>query len=270
MSNTRMKTFKVLVQSSSKNSIDIAYYIDENIRAINSLGIMVQMEKIAEDEMDAEMVEALRKRGITRFPALLTNDGKVVIGKDKIKDMFDRGIQGQRRGDRLAPGGEYEGGNNSEFGSNPSMTDFWMRELYSGVGRDGKPIPKKDQEKEEGDETADMERKLRDYQRNVPKHRRGGDSRDRDIDMGAATQQRRRGGRRRPEPDPDDNIADVCDNCGQDPCDCDDVYDAPPRGGGRQMDDSPRGGTAVGLSGDAMDDKMMAAWMANNPNGNDY
>ncbi len=269
MTSNRMKTFKVIVQGGKKNSLDIAQYIDENIRAVNNLGIIIRMEKISEDEMDAEMVEALRKRGITRLPALLTNEGKVFVGKDKIMDLFDRGIRGQRRGARLDPGDVGYGGN-TEMGSNPDMTDFWMRELYAGQDpRSGKMLPRKDKDEGE-DEGADIEKRLRDYQRNVPKHRRA-DARDKDIDMDAVQQQRRRG-RRKTEPDPDDNIADVCDNCGHDPCDCedDDYGGREPVRGGRPTDTEPRGGTVAGLGGDAMDDKMLTAWMQNNPGGSDY
>lgn len=228
-----MKTFKVLVQS-KEHSMELAYYLDDHIREINRLGICVRVEKIGADEMDDEMAEALRKRGITRLPAMIMNDGCAIIGKDKIIDMFEKGVQGQRRGAKLSadsPGMEY--------GTNPDMSEFWMRELYN---RNGHEITPKKDEDEDRSEGFDMERRMRDYERNIPKHRRGGETRERDFDQTAVQQQQKRGGRNHGPPPiiNDDNIADT-------------PYD------------EPRGSHSGDVNGDAMDEKMMSAWMQNNP-----
>jgi hypothetical protein len=255
MAAQRMKVFKVLVQDSD-NCIELARYINKNIKSINKLGIEIRMEKIEKDEFDDDMVEALRKRGITRLPAMVTNDGKTHVGLKVIIDMFEKGINNQSNASRVSP----EMDLSSEMGSNPDMNNFWMRELYAGQDNKGRPIPKKDEDEEIG-EKNDIERRLRDYDKNQPVHRRQADTREPAFDRDVENQQRRRRGNGRPPPPayPEDNIDD------DDEYD-DGGYDGPPA---RRGSDDIMSSAASTMGEDAMDDKMMSAWMQNNPAG-DY
>jgi hypothetical protein len=247
-------TFKIFVRSTAK-CLEILRYLDKNITTINAVGAKVQVEKIVSEEVDDDLLHLFRQKGISRLPALLAPDGKVFIGLKQITDVFDRNINNMANNKRFAAGGgdggagsyiDYEAGGNAELGSNPDMTDFWMRELYSGCDRRGRYIPRKDKDERE-DEGADIERKLADYRRRVPKHRRTDRGQERDIDMPIR-------GRRAPRDDDDDayddNVADSDD-------------ESPPRRGrgGRAPPMAPTGD----IKGDDMDRRMLAAWIDKTP-----
>jgi hypothetical protein len=123
------KTFKLIVQVSD-TCIELLRYLDKNIVSVNNLGAKVQVEKIGKDEFDEDMVETLRKKGITRLPALVAPDGKLFIGLKKIMDLFEKNLNNVRNDARTgAIGGPAE---DAEMGSNPDLTDFWSRELFAG------------------------------------------------------------------------------------------------------------------------------------------
>lgn len=242
--NDRTKMFKILVQC-KPHSIELAHYIDNHILNINNIGIFINMEKIGSDD-DEKIVGALRKRGITRLPAMILDNGQVVVGKDKIIDLFKMRLQGDGYNNN-------DVGCRTDYGTNPDMADFWMHELYSDT--DGKKLPKNDTD-EDNNEGNDIDRRLRNYDSNIPKHRRGGATSERDFDQ-TTSQRKRRSNNGPPE---------IVDNTTND--NVDDIDE--PRGNESYMNHNgggPRGGNITGLSGDAMDEKMMTAWMQNNPVG---
>ena len=236
------KTFKLIVQVSD-NCLDLLRYIDKNISDINSLGVRLHVEKIAKSECDDEMIENLRKHGITRLPALISPDNKIFIGIACITNLFEKNLNNIRTGQRVGPikEGFNQSATSAEIGSNPDMTDYWMRELYSGTDENGKLKPRDDPDEAE-DESKDYEKKMRDQQKNQPKQRRQGSDRERDVEPAPRT-------RRRNYEESDDNIADS-----------DDEYIPTRRS--NKMPELPSTGDA---SGDNMDDRMLAAWMENNP-----
>ncbi len=238
---SQIKTFKLIVQVSD-NCLDLLRYLDKNISDINKLGVKVQVEKIARDEFDDEMVENLRKRGITRLPALIAPDNKIFIGLASITSLFEKNLNNVRTGQRVGPIRDGNDEMSTEMGSNPDMTDFWMKELYEGTDRStGKLIVRNDKD-EPDDESGDIERKMSMYRRNVPKHRQQSSGREKDIDP-----MPRNRGRRRDELE--DNI------------EVDDEYDEPePPRRGRASTMEP----SDDVAGDDMDQRMMAAWMDNN------
>ncbi len=233
-SGSGTRTFKVLVQSKG-NSIELSHYIDKNIRAINDMGIFVRMEKIGVGDLDNEMIEILRKSGITRLPAMVTGDQYPVIGKDKIINMFENIINSHRRGPDMFGGLGADLG--ADLGSN--IGDFWSRELFA-TGKDGKIVPRKDDEAEYDNGKTDIEQRMRDYNQRVPKHRTGGNTRERDFNPEPTSRRRHR-----EEPEPNDNIDDY--------------------GGGGDYDEPMQGpgGDLMGMNDDALDKKMMDALLQN-------
>lgn len=249
---SQTKTFKLIV-TVTDNCLEICRYLDKNIVSVNKLGAKVHIEKISKAEFDESMVESLRKKGITRLPTLVTPDNKLFIGLKSIRDLFEKNLRNMRTGERVGPINEFGGpAASAEMGSNPDLTEWWTRELFEGYDpRRRAYVPRKDEdENEEENAEQDIQRRLADYNRNVPKHRRAGAEREREIDF--VPRQRRR---RAPEPDPEDNID--SDDDDQYP-----EYDEPQQ--------RPTGrATRVSLSGDArgddMDQRMLAAWLDNNP-----
>lgn len=242
---SQAKTFKLIVQVSDA-CLELLRYVNKNIGDVNKLGARVAVEKISKNEMDEDMIEMLRKKGITRLPALIAPDGKVFIGLKKIMDLFEKNLNNARNSERVSASDGYDGpAADSEIGSNPDLNNFWQQELYAGMDRKGKMIPRKDKDEDEG-ESADIEKRMSDYRRNVPKHRRTG-GRERDIEQ--PTRERRR--HHEDPPSDDDNIADSEDEGG---------YDEPEQPKGR----APRLPSTGDSRGDDMDQRMLAAWMANN------
>jgi hypothetical protein len=119
-----------------------------------------------------------------------------------------------------------------------------MKELYSGVTKRGKFIPREDDDDDDAElNKHDIQRRMAQYDRNKPRHRRaGGGERNRDYDDEPR--------RRRYDDDDVDNIDDSDDE------------PEPPRRGGKKRPQVSNSGDA---RGDDMDDQMLAAWMDNNP-----
>jgi hypothetical protein len=245
------KTFKLIVTISPK-SIQLLRYLNKHISQINTLGAKVHIEKLDKDAFDEDMVSALKRKGITRLPALMSPDGKNFIGLKNITELFDRNLQTLRNSSRISADLDPYGGpaTGAEMGSNPDMNDFYMRELFNGVDKHGQPIARVDKD-EADNEGGDIGDRMRAYERNIPSHRQGNSGRERDIDTGPRQRGRTRDeddyerprGRGRGRDDPDDNI--------------EDPENTPIR--------APRLPSTGDGGGDAMDRRMMDAWLDNNP-----
>ncbi|SIP86048.1 Hypothetical protein PACV_335 [Pacmanvirus A23] len=234
---SQTKTFKLIVQVSD-NCLDLLRYLDKNINDINKLGVRVQVEKIAKDEFDDEMVENLRKRGITRLPALIAPDNKIFIGLASITNLFEKNLNNVRTGQRVGP---IRGGDSSESDSNLDISDYMMKEMYEGTDRSTGKIIVKDDKDELDDEASDIERKMGQYRRNIPKHRQQSSGRERDIDPVPRNRNRRRD-------ELEDNI------------EVDDYDEPEPPRRGRASAIEP----SDDMAGDDMDQRMLSAWMDNN------
>lgn len=252
-----MQTFKLIV-TANENCMKILKYLQKCINDINRLGVRVQIEKISRKEFDEDMVDMLRRKGITRLPVLLAPDGASFIGVGKITDLFEKNLKNQKTGARVDVMSAHTSGN-SEMGSNPALTDFWMSEMYGGKDNSGKLIPKKDQD-EGDDDRNDMDAKMRNYQSRVPRHRGGGAAPELNMEV-PDRPRRRRGG----EP-PQDNIA-----------------EQPRRRVHTEYDDNDDGmdyqppastvGTPIRApkftpsdeGGEDVDQKMLSAWLENIP-----
>jgi hypothetical protein len=128
-----------------------------------------------------------------------------------------------------------------------------MSEMYGGSSRDenGRITPKKDTD-EGMDEQNDFDTKMRQYRERVPKHRGGGEQAERNIEAPARPRRRRQETPAREEPA--DNIA------------AEDMpeYDLPTSTPGTPIR-APRY-TPTEEGGEDVDQKMLNAWLDNNPN----
>lgn len=250
-----MKNFKLIV-TPNENCLKVLKYLQKSITDINAMGVRVQVEKISHKNFDEDMVEILRRKGITRLPVLIAPDGASFIGVVKITELFERNIKNLKNGNRVSPAGaenpKLNKGGNDEMGTNPALTDFWMSEMYGGKDDNGRLIPKKDQD-EGDDDRNDMDAKMRNYQSRVPRHRGGGAQTERNIEP--AERPRRR--RNAPAAQPVDNIADDHHDEGMEYEPPDITPSTPIR--------APKF-TPSEEGGDEYDQKMLNAWLDNNPN----
>lgn len=235
------KTFKLLVQV-SECCLDILRYFEANIIQINQLGIRIHVEKINKKDLDEELVHKLNSKGITRLPALITDSGKVYIGIGKIRNAFETEFNSARKSEIGEP--SYGAASGAEMGSNPELQDFYTRELYEGF-KDGKFIPRKDDEKNDSDRN-DIEDRMKRYNQNVPTHRRSQESSE---EFNNQTPRQRQRNHDYDNDSSYDNIADESEVKSP---------DAPRRG----ANDSIR--KSFQPTDDALDDKMMAAWIDKN------
>ena len=232
------QTIKLFVQSSTI-CVQLLTYVDKVIKDVNAMGTRILVEKVDGD--DTEQLDAFRRRGIERLPALVLTDGTTRIGDAKIRALIDDNLRRLRADDKFNA--------NAEFGTNTEMADFWGREMFSGVDKKGGRVPRQDDdEADDENDAGDIARRLDTYRRNVPRHRRSGG--ERDVDRAPVRASRY---------DDDDNIAD----------DDEDVDDDRGRGDRRDGRDTRRADAAFGApsddaAGDAMDRKMLDVYMDNN------
>lgn len=241
-----MKTFKLIVTTNDKCK-KVLHYLSGCISDINLMGVRVHIEKISRNEFDEDMVALLRRKGITRLPVLIAPDGATFVGVNNITELFERNLKSLKNGGRVAPAGGGSIKANTELGSNPELTDFWMSEMYGGKDESGKLIPRKDADEGQG-EGSDMDSQMRAYQQRVPRHRGGGAQPERNIEPPARPRRKKEAPVRVEAPE--DNIAEG-------------EYDIPaetPQTPIRapQYSQTDEGGADV-------DQKMLAAWLDNNP-----
>jgi hypothetical protein len=235
-----MKTFKLIV-TPNENCVKVLLYISRCIDQINVMGVRIKVEKIRKSEFDEDMVKILRRRGITRLPVLVAPDGKSFTGVNSITELFEKNLRTLKNGGRVAPVSKPE----ADFGTNPDLAEFWMKEMSKKDGEDN----------DMNGENNDFDSKLRQYQSRVPKHRGGGAAPEVNID--APERQRRqrpsRAETRVHAPKMEDNI-----DSGDYP-----DYDLPAATPSTpirapKLEPSDEGGADV-------DQKMLAAWLDNNP-----
>ncbi len=216
-----MTTFKLIV-TVNDNCVAVLKYLNKTIRDINNLGVRVQIEKIATDDFDAEMVNILRKRGIVRLPVLIAPDGVKFTGVKDITGLFEKNLKSGRNNTKVAPV------------DTSNVHDFMLREMQRTDNNT------KD---DDLDERVDFNQRMQDYQKRVPVHRGGGTQPERNIDQNEQQPPRRQQGRRAP---PTIDTRDTNrDNIGEYP-----GYDLP------QLDATPGAGEVNPDLGDAANDEM--------------
>src|ERR1700689_2351997 len=88
MTHVNDRIFKIFLRV-QPTSLELARYLDKNIDGINRTGIKIQLEKLADCDFDAGLIDMLQKKGITRMPAMISSNGKVSVGLKQIIDVFD-------------------------------------------------------------------------------------------------------------------------------------------------------------------------------------
>lgn len=74
-----------VVVTETENSIRLCKWLNNNIKAINDVGLFIKLKKVPTKGGEAkELIASLKSRGITRLPALISPDGKNAIGTDDI------------------------------------------------------------------------------------------------------------------------------------------------------------------------------------------
>jgi hypothetical protein len=229
------RSVKIIVRV-QEPSLKILRYIDKHIDEINGRGIKVDIEKLSEDELTEERVNQLVKKGISRLPAMVESTGRVLIGLEQIMDSFEN-VNPATYDERFSPLGNTD---------DPSISTYWHKELFDFDDKENKYVPRGDADAKE-DEYRDIERKMRNYEMNIPKHRRPDSGRRRDQggypDDDDEAPPARRGGNRRQN----DNV--------------DSDYDQPYTPENIQIPTS----SSDDAHGDHLDDIMMRAWIDNNP-----
>lgn len=163
------RIFKLYVQS-DETCLELLRYIDRHIFDVNSMGVGVHVIKV--DDTDGDELALLGARGITRLPTLIAPDGKTTfVGAKKIRGIFEQNLGGGG-GANHARGGISDDPDQYES----ALDALYASEMYAGRDKKGKPIPRKD--KDESSEDVDYSRKMAEYRKREPKHRRGGSERD--------------------------------------------------------------------------------------------
>lgn len=275
-----MSVFKLIV-SSSNNSKTLLIYVKNNIKSLNRAGITVRIDKLNDDEIDDDLLDRLRQKGITSLPAMLTPDNKLFIGVNAIKKLFDSRLT-PARADKI----HMDDAATDDFtaGDTGDVSSYLTNAVCHGIKRDNTGRIYFDDDDDEYSKTKqEIQARLNQYQRNTPKHRRQMGDRDRrsgtcnddeDID---APPPRRTGPRRQnrnnyyyDDEDPEDNIAD-------DQGDYNDAPRMPPRrrprgrrdntddyGSDRRRRDKPYQPLTAAMSQDELEQRMIEAYMDNN------
>ena len=73
-------------------TLELLQYIHTQVPTFAQMGITVKVSKVrSQDLQDPRLIEAMRRRGITRLPALVTPNN-VFIGLKEITDVYERNI----------------------------------------------------------------------------------------------------------------------------------------------------------------------------------
>lgn len=168
-------TLKLFVQDAD-NCKEICRYLDKNITDINKMNVRIKIKKFEKEDFSAEMVEKLKMAKIKSMPTLITPDGKIFTGKKNIIDLFEKNLKkingGTAGNESMAPV------QNTNFGNNPDLASYWEAQLYGN--NNGTRVPRNDPE-ETNDDAADIQRRMDNYRRSVPNHRRPHTERNIDI-----------------------------------------------------------------------------------------
>lgn len=200
------KVFTLLVKDSGVPSVDILKYIDDNIIAINEMGVHITISVIESSELTTEMANRLAAQGILRLPSLVTDDNKIRLGVKKIEELFENNKKMYRKYMTAEHGPKNnivkKQQQSPEFGSND---DFGLAELYKNeMSMDA--IKNEQSRKltnegfEEGGSGDDYNRRVADQMRTrkITAPRVSGPDRHEEMDLGERTS---RSQSARPKPD---------------------------------------------------------------------
>ena len=186
----RMAKYKLLVQSDN-TCMELLRYLNKNIITINEMGVVITIEKIASDDIDEELIDSLRRHGITRLPTLIDNNNKKIIGIKKILELFERNISKMKTSTIVNPSARQLGSTDLE--------DFYNREMMT-TDDSGKNVPRTDGDDGAGESQGiNFDKEMTKFMSRVPKGRAS--RADNQLSGGSG------GGNTAPRRNPADNIA---------------------------------------------------------------
>lgn len=145
-------TYKLYVMS-SKHGVEILKYIASRKADFRSGNIKIIAKKVT-----TELNESLRGQGITKLPCLVGGGAKH-YGVVAIRRVLEAELKAPAR---RPPGGK----------NNDDLSSYWNKTINSGVKRDKDKLTVEQESDEEEDDFKDIERKMAEYNRNPPEHRR--------------------------------------------------------------------------------------------------
>lgn len=120
-----MQKFNLFIKYSDEDDnttdIQLLKFIDNNIRAINNMGVRINIEKLEDDDFTEELVNKFNEMNIKRLPALVVGSGKPpYIGYRNIRKLFQDNLKEYEDYMRGNNDGGYGGGydDNSGYGAN--------------------------------------------------------------------------------------------------------------------------------------------------------
>lgn len=230
--NYQVKIFKLIVQPSI-NCLELLRYLNKNIEEVNTMGVGIKIEKIS-GELDENLVEIFRQKGITRLPALIAPEGKVFIGLQQVVNLFEKNLSSVKNTAKASPVGYELDESGYSHPQGTDLTTYMQRLAFDGIEKDTKgrilqPKDKDDDTAEESIVKGDLDRRMMAFNRKTKNRRNVDDEQDLDDPMPR--------NRRTTIPTDEDNIA----------------------------DDTPTDNIRIpNGQKDDMDDRMMNAWLKNN------
>lgn len=116
------KNCKLVVKNTGEPSIMILEFMRNNLENIKRGGFFISITKVDEESLDKAMVRRLHSKGIYRFPALVMEGNRPMIGVNKIKDFVIKEVE---KGVRMLSA---QGPMNSMH-PNPHLSDFYNQEM---------------------------------------------------------------------------------------------------------------------------------------------
>lgn len=158
----RMVKYKLLVQADN-TCVELLRYLNKNIITINEMGAMVTVEKINSDDIDEELIDSLRRHGITRLPTLIDNNNKKIIGIKKILELFEKNISKMKTSTIVNPSA-------GRLGST-DLEDFYNREMMT-TDDSGKNVPRTDGDDGGGESQGiNFDKEMTKFMSRIPKNR---------------------------------------------------------------------------------------------------
>jgi hypothetical protein len=109
-------------------TVAVLEYVRDNLKVLRQMGITLNVNRVRpQDVRNPSVVGAMRARGITRLPALVTPT-KVYIGFDSIRGLYEQNIREFTRADKGAPDGASSDGD----GDGDDLNRFYRGALAAG------------------------------------------------------------------------------------------------------------------------------------------
>lgn len=135
----------------TKKCIVLMRYIVANIKTINSMDVVIKVTKLG-GSVDASYTQKICKSAnITRLPTLIAPDKTLIIGVEKITEMFESNIRRPARKQDTNVGAT----------DDALTSEFWARTMQSTAD-----------DTDSDDDLGDFQKKMSAMKKSQPKHRK--------------------------------------------------------------------------------------------------